>query len=107
MLDITGKALDLQRRTIATFHQAFIDIDPQPEEMTQVLKQLDVLRQMQAKMLEITRIVLESQHSIMKALNTALDENTPQPEDMTMLMKQIDDLYHAAIAEIESLVSSD
>ena len=107
MLDITGKALDLQRRTIETLHQAFIEIDPKPEEMTQVLKQLDVLHQMQAKMLEITRTVLETQHSIMEALHRALDENTPQPKEMTVVMKQIDDLYQAAIAEIECLATSD
>lgn len=107
MLDITGKVIDLQRRTIETLRQAFIEIDPQPAEMTQVLKQLDVLHQMQAKMFEITRIVLEAQHSIMKTLHKALDENTPQPEEMALVMKQIDDLYQAAIAEIECLVTSD
>lgn len=107
MLDITGKALDLQRRTIETLRQAFIEIDPKPEEMTQVLKQLDVLHQMQAKMFEITRTVLETQHSMMKVLHKALDENTPQPDEMAMVMKQIDDLYQAAIAEIECLATSD
>ena len=107
MLDITGKALDLQRRTIETLHQAFIEIDPKSEEMTQVLKQIEVLHQMQAKMLEITRTVLEAQHSIMKALHKALDEDTSQPDEMALVMKQIDDLYQAAIAEIECLASSD
>lgn len=107
MLDITRKVIDLQRRTIETLHQAFIEIDPKPEEMTQVLKQLDVLHQMQAKMFEITRTVLETQHSMMKVLHKALDENTPQPDEMAMVMKQIDDLYQAAIAEIECLATSD
>ncbi|MFA5187142.1 MAG: hypothetical protein WC551_11755 [Patescibacteria group bacterium] len=107
MLDITGKALDLQRRTIETLRQAFIEIDPKPEEMTRLLKQLDVLHQMQAKMLEITRTVLEAQHCIMKALHKTLDENTSQPDEMALVMKQIDDLYQAAIAEIECLASSD
>ena len=100
MLDITGKALDLQQRTIETLRQAFIEIDPNPEVTPEVAPEV-------AKMLEITRTVLETQHSMMKVLHKALDENTPQPDEMAMVMKQIDDLYQAAIAEIECLASSD